>query len=127
LETYLKEQYNVFEDEKYLTSESEIMDYFKDCGSDYLDCGQGYYEDEANVICKISDKFYSVKIKAEIMGAKQDVGDKLYWVDYISMVTYEEIDKPAPKNKVNVTYNLSITEDQKRYLEYTMKENYIEF
>lgn len=127
MEKYLKEQYDVFEDENYLTQESEIVDYFKDCGSDFLDCGQGYYEKEASIICKISDKYYLVEISAEIMGAKQDVGDKLYWVDYISNVTYTEIDKPMPKELFAVAYNLNITKDQKSNLEHFMKENYIEF
>jgi hypothetical protein len=127
MEQYLKEQYNVFEDEKWLTNEDEIVGYFKDCGSDFLDCGQGYYDDNTSIICKISEKFYKVKIEAEIMSAKQDVGDRLYWVEDIKDVTYEEIEKPKPKDKISVTYNLSITEDQKRSLEHFMKEYYIEF
>ncbi len=127
MENYLKEEYNVYEDERYLTNASEITKYFTECGTDFLDCGQGYYEDEASLICKIGENFYNVKIQAEIMSAKQDVGERLYWVDCIKSVTYEEIDKPQPKDKVKVTYNLSITEDQKRHLEWFMKENHIEF
>jgi hypothetical protein len=26
--------------------ENDLEGYFKDCGRDYLDCGQGYYEEE---------------------------------------------------------------------------------
>lgn len=127
MEKYLKEEYNVIEDERFLTSESEIEDYFKDVGTDYLDCGQGYYQDEAEVICKVLDKFYKVKIKASIDSAKQDYGDRLYWIDKITSVIYEEIEKPQPKKRVSVTYNLNINEEQKTALEYFMKQNYIEF
>lgn len=126
MEKYLIEQYDVLED-RYLTSEIGIVDYFRDCGTDYMDCGQGYYSDEANVICKISDRFYNVKIKADIASAKQDVGDRLYWVDYISSVTYEEIGKPQPKDTMEMAYHLIITADQKRVLESFMRENHIEF
>lgn len=127
MEKYLIEQYDVFEDEKYLTSEKEIIDYFKDVGRDYFDCGQGYYQDEVDLICKIGNKFYSVTIQAEIMSAKQDVGDRLYWVDYITDVTYKEIDKPQPKSKQQIQYNMTLTVDQKTKLEAFMKENNIEF
>jgi hypothetical protein len=127
MEKYLVEQYDVFEDSKYLTSENEIADYFKDCGGEFLDCGQGYYEDEKNVICKIGDRFYTVAIHAEIMSAKQDVGDRLYWVDNILGIDFKEIEKPLPKDQATSTYNLTMTEDQKRSLELFMKENHIEF
>lgn len=99
MEKYLTEEYNVFEDKEYLTSEDEIEDYFKDNGSNWLDCGQGYYEDKTDLICKVGNKFYIVDISAEVIGEKQDVGDKLYFVDYISSVEYEEIEKPKPKEK----------------------------
>jgi hypothetical protein len=38
MEKYLKDEYNVFEDEKYLTKETQIEDYFKDCGQEWLEC-----------------------------------------------------------------------------------------
>jgi len=126
MEEYLKEQYGVIED-KYLNDESEIVDYFKDCGRDYLECGQGEYQDQASLICKISDKFYKVNIKAEIASARQDVGDRLYWVDYISEVTYKEISKPTPKDILKVSYRLNITEDKQFMLEHYMRVNGIEF
>lgn len=127
MEQYLIEQYGVFEDSKYLTEESEIVDYFKDCGSDFLECGQGYFQDEAEIICKIGDKFYTVIINAEVGSAKQDVGDRLYWIDDIANVEFEEIEKPLPKDEVEVTYKLTLTEDQKRNLERFMKGKYIDF
>lgn len=127
MEKYLIEQYDVIEDKKYLTSEDDIKDYFDDNGRDFLECGQGFYQDEAEVICKVGDKFYEVTIEAEIASAKQDVGDRLYWVDNISNVTYKEIDKPEPLSKEKVQYNLMLTSQQKYALERFMKENYIEF
>jgi hypothetical protein len=127
MESYLKEQYDVFENEHYLTQESEIVEYFTDNGSDFLDCGQGYYQDEAEIICKVSDKFYKVNIKASVVGQKQDVGDRLYWVDEIRSVTYEEIEKPKPKEKMVVTYHLELTKEQKRALESFMRQNYINY
>lgn len=127
MEKYLIEQYDVFEDTKYLTKEDEIVNYFMDSGSDYFDCGQGYFQDEADLICKIGDKFYNVTIYAEIASAKQDVGDRLYWIDDISDVRYREIDKPLPEDKVDVVYNLLVTEEQKNDLEEYMKDNNIDF
>lgn len=127
MEKYLIEQYDVFEDPKYLTKESEIIDYFMDGGSDYFDCGQGYFQDEANFICKIGSKFYDVTIYAEIASAKQDVGERLFWVDDILNVEYRETEKPRPKDKTNVSYNLSITKKQKDKLEEFMRENFIDY
>lgn len=127
MEKYLKDEYNVYEDEKYLTKEEEIEEYFKDCGSDFLDCGQGYAEDEKSMICKIGDKFYEVEIKAELGSAKQDVGDRLYWIDEITSVEYKEISKPEPKEKFVCKYSLVLTEEQKYALENSMKQLHIEF
>jgi hypothetical protein len=70
----------------------------------------------------VEEKFYSVTIHADITSAKQDVGDRLYWVDEISSVTYEEIDKPLPKEKTLVNYSLMLTEEQKRSLEHYISE-----
>lgn len=127
MEKYLIEQYDVFEDSQYLTEESEIVDYFKDCGHEFFECGQGHFQDEAEIICKIGDKFYNVALCAEIGSAKQDVGDRLYWIDDISNVDFEEIEKPLPKEQLVSTYNLTMTKDQKSSLERFMKEIHIEF
>lgn len=125
MEKYLKEEYNIFEDENYLKNKEDIEDYFKDDYGDLLDCGQGYYQDKANVICKIGEKFYNVTIQAEIGSAKQDYGDRLYWVEGIKSVVYEEIEKPKPKEKFKITYNLELTEYQRKMLENFFEKNYI--
>ena len=127
MEQYLINEYNVFEDEDYLTNENQIEEYFKDNGRDWLDCGQGYAQNEAEIICKIGEKFYNVSIEAEIGSSKQDYGDRLYYIDYISYVKYEEIDKPLPKEKKRVKYELLLTKGQKKLLEDYMKEMHIEF
>jgi hypothetical protein len=127
MEQYLTEEYDVFEDENYLTNEGQIEEYFMDCGREFFECGQGYYDEEVDLICKIEDKFYVVVIRAEIMSSKQDVGDRLYWVDEIREVTYKEIEKPQPRERVRVGYNLDITEQQQSNLEYFMKQNNIKF
>ena len=86
MEQYLIDDYGVEEDVKYLTDPSQIEEYYKDCGRDYLDCGQGYFQEEAVLLVKIKDKFYEVCIEAEIDGNKQDRGDRLYYVERITKV-----------------------------------------
>lgn len=127
MDNYLKEEYNVFEDVKYLTEESSIENYFNDNGPELFDCGQGYCEESISIICKVKDKFYEVEIVAEIGAQRMDRGDDLYFVDYISEVSYKEIDKPLPKPRKEVQYNLMITDHQKSILENFMKYEHIEF
>ncbi len=102
MEEYLKYDYDVFEDDD-LTSEEDIIPFFTDTGYDYFDCGQGYYQDEAIILAKIGDKFFYVTLKAEVWGDKQDRGDKLYYVESITSITYVEIEKPLPKLKKPIT------------------------
>ena len=104
LDPKLKEQYNIFEDENYLKTENDIIPLFSVIGYDYLDCGQGYYADTTDIIAYIAGKFYNVTINAEITSAKQDCGDRLYWVDDIKSVTYIEIPKPEPKSEELFTF-----------------------
>ena len=127
IEEYLISQYNVYQDENYLTHESQIEDRFKDIGSEYLECGQGYCQEEATVIVKIGKKFYNVNIHAEIGSAKQDRGDRLYWVEEIDRVTYEEIEKPKFKERVYYNYDVELSKSDKVKLEDFMNENNIKF
>lgn len=127
MEQYLVEQYGVIEDKKRLTSEESIEDYFEDIARDYMECGQGYYQDEAEFICKIGNKFYEVTVYAEIGSAKQDVGDRLYWIDGIQSVTYREIEKPAPKTVINVSYHMRITASRMAEIEGYLETKNIEF
>ena len=127
MEQYLINDYDVFEDIKWLTDESQIENYFTDNYDDLFDCGQGYYQDEANLICKIKDKFYGVTVKADIRSQRQDRGDDIYFVDYINSVEYEEIDKPLPKDREIVTYTISLTKSEKVSLENFMNENSLKY
>ena len=107
-EEYLKTEYGVIQDERWLYSEEQIEAYFSDDCSDYFDCGQGYYEDRADVIIKIGKKFYSVHLKADICSAKQDYGDRLYWVEGLVSVSWEEIEKPKKKARVELILALDV-------------------
>ena len=122
MEKYLEDEYNVFEDENYLSREEEIEDYFKDCGREWLDCGQGYYQDQVTIICKVGNDFFKVSIEAELGSSKQDYGDRLYWVERIKYVNYEKIEKPKPKEKNLCNYKLLLTKEQQESLENTMKK-----
>lgn len=121
LDKYLIKQYNVHVDSKYLKHESQIVEYCKDY-TELFDCGQGFYENEKVLIVAIADKFYEVKIHAEIGSAKQDRGDRLYWVEKIDKVEYKEIDKPIPKDILEANYSLKLTKEQKDNLDKFIKE-----
>lgn len=94
---------NIVEDEKYLKNESDINGYFEDVGYDYFECGQGYYEDETEVFIKIEDNYFVVHMTAEILGDKQDRGDRLYYVDEITSVTHTPISKETILEMQNVS------------------------
>lgn len=111
MEDYLAKDYGVDFDES-LTSEDQIEDWFKDYGPDLFDCGQGFYEDVVNHLIYISGKVYEVTITAEIMSAKQDRGDRLYWVDYIESVTWKEIPTPGPLYRGEYTFKLVLSDDE---------------
>ena len=96
----LQEQYNIFSSLNFLTTEADIIPYIKDIALDYFDCGQGYYEDKKDFIVYIQsdDQYYKVTVTADIMSAKQDRGDRLYWVDGINDMLLAKIDEPALKD-----------------------------
>lgn len=123
MEEYLKKDYGVIESKKWLSSVEEIEDFFKDYALECLDCGQGYYQDEADFICKIGDRYYKVHVSAEIESSKQDRGDRLYWVEKISDITWEEIDKPEPKEVLFFSYEFAVNPDEKKKLDYFLNEN----
>ena len=122
MEDYLLRDYNVIQD-KWLTDETQIVEYFTDAAFEFLECGQGYYTEEASFICNIGEKFYEVYVEAEIASAKQDRGDRLYWVESIENVDYKEIPKPEPKQTVKVNYSIEGNETMMKMLEEFLKEN----
>lgn len=96
----LKEQYDIFSSLNFLVTEDDIIPYIKDIALDYFDCGQGYYEDKKNFIVYLhsDDQYYKVTVTADIMSAKQDRGDRLYWVDGINDISLTKIDEPKLKD-----------------------------
>jgi len=127
LEDYLIEQYSVIEDKYSLKSTDQIENYFTDVGPDYFECGQGFYNLKQEVIVHIANKFYLVTIHADIGSSKQNVGDRLYWVDCISKVEYKEIDKPKKKLKEKKNYQIKLTEIEQKKLEAYLLDLKIEF
>lgn len=106
IEHYLIKDYRVIQDVNYLKCEEQIKDYFEDDYHEYFDCGQGYFQDEADVIVKIAKKYYKVKLYADICSAKQDIGDRLYWVENLEKVKYKEIEKPLQKDRKDVKFKV---------------------
>ena len=102
LDPILKEQYNIIEDTENLSEVDDIEYYFSESDDDF-ECGQGYYKDTITHIVYIDGKYYKVIVTANIVSSKQDRGDRLYWVEDISHVTFTEIDKPEYKN-AELTY-----------------------
>ena len=73
-------------------TEDEIVDYCKDCGKEYFDCGEGYYQDDATIYIELdSGKIYEVNMEAECEGNKTNYGERIYFVDKITSVTFKEV------------------------------------
>ena len=73
-------------------NEDGIVDYYKDMGKEYFDCGEGYYEDASTIYIELdSGKIYEVNMEAECEGNKTDYGDRIYFVDKITSVTFKEV------------------------------------
>ena len=69
-----------------------IVDYYKDFGKEYFDCGEGYYEDASTIYIELdSGKIYEVNMEAECEGNKTDYGERIYFVDKITSVTFKEV------------------------------------
>lgn len=126
MEKYLIEQYDVLESE-YIEKEEDIIPYFEDDGHLFFDCGEGYYEDEVDLICKVGNKFYLVEIEAEVYGHWQDRGDKVYKVENITSVKYKEIEKPKEKTTTKLTYHLTLSKEQRTALNIFLSENEISY
>ena len=106
MDDYLLEQYGVIHHHNDLKCVEQIEPYFEDVGREYFDCGQGYYQEMAELIVKIGLKFYKVVIEAEVFSSKQDYGDSLYWVEDITNVKYHEIDKPIKRERFTEWFDL---------------------
>lgn len=98
---YLEEEYGFIKPSQSLISVDQIKEFFKDEGYDYFECGQGFYINEVKINVFLEGKSYEVTVKGEIASAKQDRGDRLFWVEKIISVTYKEIETPLPKLRKN--------------------------
>ena len=123
MEEYLKKEYKVLESPLYLKEEKDIIPYFVEAGADYLDCGQGYYQDDVTKWAMTADeKFWNVRIQAEIESSKQDHGDRLYWVERIKSVDYRPIDKPKKMKRRSCAFQLMLTEFELSRVEALLNE-----
>lgn len=128
IDDYLVFQYDMILDEVGLKHTSQIEGYFKSNDSnEYFECGQGYSQNEAIKLVFIDGKYYKVTITADIGSSKQDRGDRLYWVERIEDVTYEEIEKPLEKEREVIVYSLSLYEDEISIIEEYFKDNSIPY
>lgn len=127
-EQYLVDQYEVYECSE-LQSHLQIIDHFKQTDShDFFECGQGYSTDHVQKLVKIGKDFYNVNIHAEISSAKQDRGDRLYWVEKISNVTYQQIPKPLPLPTIHNVISLNdMTPKQWNDIQTFLKHNNIKW
>lgn len=112
-EPYLVEDFGVIEFED-LKHHTQICDWFDSVESSakYFHCGKGYCDDTAKLFLKIGDKFYDVNITAEIVGQRQDIGEKIYWVESILTVSYEEVEKPLPLERRLTVIYVECTKDK---------------
>jgi hypothetical protein len=111
---YLYKEHGYTKLEYQLSSPNEIEELFLDVGADFLECGQGFYTEEDTIRIFLDGKSYAVTIKGTIGSQKQDRGDRLYYIDDITSVTYVEIPTPEPKERKNYPLNdlINVTEDQ---------------
>lgn len=126
IDQYLIDDYDVYQS-KYLKCEEQIEEYFKSNGKDFLEADQDGAESETTLIVKIGKKYYEVDIEAEIGRECCDNCADVYFIDEISKVTWKEIDKPLPKDKIKFTYSFELNKDHKNFLDNFLRENNFKF
>ena len=97
-----------------LTAEDQIIQHFKDCGFEFFDCGQGYYQEQADTYVKIGDQYFYVMMTAEMDSRKQDRGDRMYWVDCITEVTYEKVSEEEINERKKAHILIQISGHEKK-------------
>ena len=99
----------LYNKEAQLNSIDEIEEAFKsDYGYDLIEQNTTDYYTEAECTIKIKDKYYDVTVYYDMVGSWQDVGDKLYTIDEITKVTYEEISEESIVMRFNRIINVQI-------------------
>ena len=78
----------------YIENESDIVASFKDDGYELFEQNTTDCYEESSCVIKLKNqnKYYEVTVNVTMIGAWQDVGDKLYTIDSIDEVTYKEIE-----------------------------------
>lgn len=74
-----------------IESTNDIVGYFKENGYDLFEQNTTNYSELESTTIKIGNQYYDVTVYVTMIGAWQDVGDKLYTIDTINRVTYDEI------------------------------------
>lgn len=121
MEKYLKEDYGVLnlEEDPYFHIEENdsikesIAKFVREYARELFDCGQGYCQKSAEELVYYNGQLYSVSIVAEIMSAKQNYRDRLYWVEDIKSIEVEEMEMLEPKEKTHLRLDLlNVSKDQ---------------
>lgn len=73
-------------------SMTEAKEYYNDEGFYFFECGQGFFQDEVTTNCFIQNSFFKVTLLANIESAKQNVGERLYWVGNLKEIERQNAD-----------------------------------
>ena len=77
----------------YIKEESDIVASFKEDGYELFEQNTTHYSDSESCIIKLKNKeqYYKVTVNVTMVGSWQDVGDKLYTIESIDSVIFEEV------------------------------------
>jgi hypothetical protein len=85
------------------------------------------YYTEANFILKVQDDFYRVNVQFDMVGAWQDVGDKLYIIEVINEITYEKVEYDVIVNEFNDSIDHQIQQLTKQIQDLELKFIKVDF
>lgn len=84
------DDYPVYEDERWLVSVEDIEEVASDIRHNYMSADSEGYDNFAEVLFKIGDKYYLVEMEAEVESTWTDYGD-VYHIGYLDSCTYKEV------------------------------------
>lgn len=84
------DDYPVYEDERWLVSVEDIEEVASDIRHDYMSADSEGYDNFAEVLFKIGDKYYLVSMEAEVESTWTDYGD-VYHIGHLESCTYKEV------------------------------------
>lgn len=88
--TVYLDDYPVYEDERWLTSVDDIEDTASDIRHDYMSADSEGYNNFAEVLFKIGDKYYLVEMEAEVERTWMEYGD-VYNIGKLMSCNYEQV------------------------------------